>query len=231
MRLTYGAIRPGKVMQVLEDGVIKASAPGLFSDQDDPELLPPIYPPFFTPHANAFSSVKVGDEVWILNFAGNSLQLHWFRKDYMSTNSDFKIAEEGENVEILVNKEYEDSTWATIYFSNGDGWVIRKGEDGIINIREDGSVLLKMNEDKRIIDINKDSISLGAEGKAEDSAMLFSKWKEFADTLCDDLDQLAKALTSNPYTSPAGSVLTPLVPTLKQKIAPVESKNVSITSN
>ena len=102
MRYAYGVMRPGKVMQVLEDGVIKASAPGLFSDQDDPELLPPIYPPFFTPHANAFSSVKVGDEVWILNFTGNSLQLHWFRKDYEYIITLLSVFEE--NLNEIINK-------------------------------------------------------------------------------------------------------------------------------
>ena len=44
MKLFKGTIRPGKVMEVLENGVIKASSPGLFSFTDDPEKLPPIMP-------------------------------------------------------------------------------------------------------------------------------------------------------------------------------------------
>ena len=119
MKLACGTLRPGKVMKVEEKGIIKASAPGLFSDQDNPDDLPPIYP-WFHEHANSYSSVKKDDEVWIMNFSDNPLQLHWLRKDDIENNNDFPIGDEGENVEIVVNREFEDSNWATIYFSNGD---------------------------------------------------------------------------------------------------------------
>lgn len=230
----FGTLRPGKVLEVLEGGNIKASAPGLFTDADGTEVLPPIYP-FPFGHANTFSCPKTGEEVWVLSVSNNPLQLYWFRKDnFTENNTDFPIDDEGENVEIVVNRNYgdeEEPTWATLYFSNGSGWMMKKGEDGWINIREDGSILLKTKHDKRIIDICEDSIALGTEGKAGDSAMLFSKWKDFADTLCDDLDKLAKALSNNPYTAPVGAVFSPLVPLLKPKIDPVESKHVSITEN
>lgn len=234
MILRFGTLRPGKVLEVGENGQIKASAPGLFTDADGTEVLPPIYP-FPLGHANTFSCPKTGEEVWVLSLRDNPLQLYWFRKDnFIENNQEFPLNDEGENVEIVVNRNFgdeEEPKWATLYFSNGSGWIMRKGEDGVINIREDGSILLKTKFDKRIIDICEDSIALGTEGKAEDSAMLFSKWKDFATLLCNDLNTLAKALSNSPYTAAAGAVLTPLIDPLKQKIDPVESKHVSITSN
>ena len=44
MKLEKGIIRPGIVLEVLDNGIIKASAPGLFSYSDDPEKMPPIFP-------------------------------------------------------------------------------------------------------------------------------------------------------------------------------------------
>lgn len=236
MKLDEGQLRPGWVVEVLENGQIKANVPGLFTDADGTEVMPPIYP-FPVGHANSFSCPKVGEEVWVLNFSDNKRQLHWFRKDnFEENNSDFPIGEEGENVEIIVNRNYgddENPTWATIYFSNGDGWVIREGKDSIINIRNDGSILLNSGKDKRVIDICDDSISLGVEGGAEDNAMLFSKWKQWLQTdLCDNLlSNFVTALVGNPYTAPAGAALQELIPNLRNSGDDIKSNHVTITEN
>lgn len=235
MKLIHATIRPGKVLEIIEDGAgaIKVSAPGLFTDADGTEVLPPVYPWPFGQHANSYSCPKVDEEVWIISFTDNPLQLHWVRKDsFAETLPDLPITDEAQNLEVIVNREFEDSKWAILYFSNDDGWMMRKGEDGLINIRQDGSILLKTNFDKRIIDICKDSISLGAEGKAGDSAMLFSKWKEWADAFTDQLkNTLANAASSNPYTSSLAPAFQAMAAALEPKKAPVESKNVSITEN
>ena len=89
MKLSSGVLRPGIVIDVLEEGNITASAPGLFSKEDS-DKLPPIYP-FTGLHANQFSSVNTGDEVWILNFSDNPMQLYWFRKDdYKENNKKYR---------------------------------------------------------------------------------------------------------------------------------------------
>lgn len=233
MRLIHATLRPGKVLEVLENGRIKISAPGLFTDQDDLEKLPPVYP-FPIGHANSFSCPKKDEEVWVLSLSDNPLQLHWFRKDNFEENDkDLPIGDEAENVEVVVNREYDDSKWATIYFSNGDGWIIREGEDGLINMRNDGSILLKTQYDKRIIDVCEDSIALGTEGKAGDSAMLFKKWKEWLQNdLCDTFfNTFVNVLNANPYTTSAGAGLKPLVEQLKQTGNDIESKHVSIVEN
>ena len=81
MRLSNAILRPGKVLEVVDaNGTIKVSAPGLFSDQDDPKLLPPVTPLLLL-HSNQYSTPIVGNEVWVLNFTDNTQQLYWFRKD------------------------------------------------------------------------------------------------------------------------------------------------------
>ncbi len=235
MRLIQGTIRPGKVLEVIENGggAIKASAAGLFTDADGLEVLPPIYPWPFGHHANSYSCPKVDDPIWLMSFNDNPLQLHWVRKDDLPENlKDLPIADESKNLEVVVNREFEDSKWAILYFDNDDGWMMKKGEDGWINIREDGSIILKTKHDKRIIDICEDSISLGSEGKADDSAMLYSKWKEWADELLNQFQTtLANAALANPYTYNLADAFRKVATQLQPKIDPIESKHVSITSN
>ena len=235
MKLLHGTIRPGKVLEIIEDGAgaIKVSAPGLFTDADGTEVLPPVYPWPFGHHANSYSCPKVDEEVWVMSFSDNALQLHWVRKDDFPENlKDLPLTDEAQNLEVVVNREFEDSKWAILYFDNDDGWMMRKGEDGLINIRADGSILLKTNFDKRIIDICEDSIALGTEGKADDSALLFSKWKEWADEIVNQLNTtLMSAASANPYTVNLAPAFQGMASAIQAKIAPVESKNVSIVGN
>lgn len=235
MKLIHATIRPGKVLEIVEDGAgaIKVSAPGLFTDADGTEVLPPVYPWPFGHHANAYSCPKVEDEVWVISFTDNPLQLHWVRKDDFPENlKDLPLADETQNLEVVVNREFEDSKWAILYFSNDDGWMMRKGEDGLINIRQDGSIFLKTNFDKRIIDICEDSIALGTEGKAGDNAMLYSKWKEWADELLNQFKTtLMNAASANPYTANLAPAFQAVAAALQPKIDPIKSEHVTIVEN
>lgn len=240
MNLLYATVRPGIVKEIIEDGngTVKLTAPGLFSDEDDPKILPPVYPWPFGHHANSYTCPKVDEEVWVMTFEDNPMQMYWVRKDdwiaedsLPKNMSDLPLTDEAQNLEVIVNREFEDSKWAILYFSNDDGWMMRRDEDGWINIRKDGSILLKTNFDKRIIDICKDSVALGSEGKADDSAMLYSKWKDFAETLCNGLMTLSSTAAANPYTAPLAAPFQTLSQQLKPKISPVESKHVSIVAN
>ena len=234
MRLIQGTIRPGKVLEIIEEGsgAIRASASGLFTDADGTDVLPPIYPWPFGYHANSYSCPKVGDDIWVMSYNDNPLQLHWARKDNLpETLKDLPMTDESKNLEVVVNREFEDSKWAILYFDNDDGWMMKKGEDGWINIREDGSIILKTKFNKRIIDICEDSIALGAEGKAEDNAMLYSKWKEWADKIVEDINKLAAAAAANPYTINLQSPFQMMAQDLQGKIDPIKSDHVTITSN
>jgi hypothetical protein len=247
MKLMSATIRPAKVLEIVEDGngTIKVSAPGLFPDVDsegnpiDTTLLPPIYPWPFGHHSNSYSCPKVDEQIWVMSFEDNSMQLYWVRKDdWIAEESlpenmqGLPLTDETQNLEVVVNREFEDSKWAILYFDNDDGWMMKKDEDGLINIRADGSILLKTNFDKRIIDICEDSIALGTEGQAEDNAMLFSKWKEWADELLNQIKTtLTNAASANPYTANLVPAFQAMATNLQPKIDPVKSEHVSITSN
>lgn len=224
MKLDKGTIRPGVVLEILEDGKIKASAPGLFCSNDDPALLPPIHPWFIGNVSNAFSKLKQYDDVWIMNFSDNPQQLYWFRKDNIKDNTNIPMGEE--NVEILCNREIG-GNWATIYFSDGSGWIIGNG-DSIIQIRPDGTIVLDTGIPHRCIDINGESISIGSKGTSAHPAA-------YGDAVTDIFNSILAALTSaaikamaNPYTIAIGTDLMTKIPKITSNLSKISSSNVTI---
>lgn len=224
MELSKGIIRPGTVVEILENGNIKATAPGLFSVTDDPKKFPPIMPWFIGNNSNSFSKLKQYDEVWIMNFADNPRQLYWFRKDRIENNTNIPITEE--NVEILCNRDVG-GEWCTIYFSDGSGWVIGKGES-IIKIRPDGTILLDTGMDNRCIDINGKSISIGSEGKSAHPAAYGDITITVLNDICNLLSQAAAAALPIPFTAPIGTAIMSNLPNIMRKIPDIQSEHVTI---
>jgi hypothetical protein len=224
MKLINATIRPGTVLQVLDNGDIKASAPGLFSFIDDIEKLPPIMSWNIGSNSNAFSKVKKYDEVWIMNFSDNPRQLYWFRKDNMLDNDNIPMGET--NVEVLCNRDVG-GDWCTIYFSDGSGWVIGKGES-IIQIRPDGSILLSNHMPNRSIDINTENISIGSQGKSAHPAACGDAVEKVLLKLCLLLHTTAISAMGNPHTAAIGSTLLSGIPKLASTITEISSKHVTI---
>jgi hypothetical protein len=207
MKLINGVLRPGKVLEVLENGKIKASAPGLFSKQDQ-DNLPPIMPFFeiMNPHANSFSTPKVNDEVWVLNMTDNPLQLYWFRKDDHVTNNTDLFAESGtENVEIICNRA-TGMTWATLYFSDGSGWVL-KNDDSKLQIHPDGHIEIGMNWPSRTINIDSNAIHLGG-SENEHPACYGDEVAKILIKICGILEATGMMAKVNPYTTHLSTVLS-----------------------
>jgi hypothetical protein len=220
MKLINGTIRPGTVLNVLENGNIKASAPGLFSFTDEVDKLPPIMPWFMGSNSKSFSKVKEYDEVWIMNFSDNPLQLYWLRKDDIDCPN---IPMNEDNVEILCNRNVN-GEWCSIYFSDGSGWVISKGGSSI-KIKADGSIVLS-NGINRCIDINGSNISIGSEGKSAHPAAYGDKVEEALMQISILLNNLALKV-GIVYPAVSESILSQL-PAVTKKINGISSKNVTI---
>lgn len=198
MKLINGILRPGEILEVLDNGKIKASAPGLFME-DDLQLLPPIMPfwELISSHANSFSTPIVGDEVWVLNLTDNPLQLYWFRKDdHIKTNKELFDEIGTANVEILCNRE-AGVGYASLFFSDGTGWMLRN-DDSKLQIFPDGHIEIGMNWPHRTITIDPEAIKLG------DGAHPAAYGDEVADVLlkiCGLLQNAAIAASSTPFTA------------------------------
>jgi hypothetical protein len=225
MKLEKGIIRPGIVLEVLDNGIIKASAPGLFSYLDGPEKMPPIFPWQIGSNCNNFSKPKKYDDVWIMNFEDNPLQLYWFRKDRIEHNENIPLTET--NVEVLCNKKVG-GDWATIYFSDGSGWIVGKGKS-IIQIRPDGTILLDSNLPGRSIDICGEGIHLGGspDSKLDFHPVAYGDMTEEA--LCRiiaALKLIQQTAMLNPHTMPIGTALNVILPQLPGAITKISSNDV-----
>lgn len=215
-------MRPGRVIEVLGSGNVKCSAPGLFSEEDKENL--PTVMPFFGLHANSYSEPKVQDEVWVLNVEDNPLQLFWFRKDDRTEHN--QDIEQEENVEILVNRE-AGTGYATIYFSDGTGWMFRNG-DSFINIMKDGSILLDPNINNRVIHCCSNSISLGSKDGSKHQAGYGDEIRKALEMIQSCLSAIKTAAESNYITNPIATAIGSTISQLNSQITKTVSPNVTL---
>lgn len=222
MNLMHGTIRPGTILSVFENGNVVASSPGLFSSQDQANL-PPIMPwwQLCGIHSNGFSQPKVGDEIWILHCKDNPRQMFWFRKDDKD-KANAEIIKEG-NVEVLCNRE-AGLGYATIYFSDGSGWVIRNDESRL-QIFPDGHIELGMKAPHRTIRIDNDAICLG---DGEYSAVYGEELVDILSKFCGMLQAVASAAKTNPYTISMGNIMTPQLKELEGMIPGILSTHIKL---
>lgn len=206
MKLSKATLRPGNVLEVLDGYKIKAQAPGLFTSEDSLEDLPPIMPWPGGVNTGAWSEPEPGQEVWILNLTDNPAELFWFRKDRLENGSGAAPAtyEEVQNVEVLCDREIGPGQWATIYFSDGTGWIIRNGS---VQIQlADKGIVLDAGSYGRKIEINEEGIHLGG-GFLEEPAVLGTKLQQVLENIYATLDAVANAASMNMMTAPIGSVI------------------------
>lgn len=209
MKLMNCDLRPGTILEVLSsDGVIKASVPGLFSAQDI-DLLPPIMP-FGGGGSNTFSTPNKGDEIWVLSSSDNMEQLYWFRKDNFSVNngknggksvSGGRIQDE-QNVEVITNRKTGTGI-ATIYFSDGTGWVIQN-QSAVIQLSPEGNIKISSGQPHCTLDVTESGISLGTAGSSRHPACHGDKVEKLFENIIKCLRAVSTTAKSNPYTTAIG---------------------------
>lgn len=214
-------MRPGRVIEVLDSGHVKVAAPGLFSEEDI-EVLPQVMP-WFGLHANTYSEPKLQDEVWVMNLADNPLQLFWFRKDDR-TEHNAEIEGE-ENVEVLCNRE-AGTGYATIYFSDGTGWMFRNGES-FLNIRKDGSVIINANGGM-VLHVTSSGISLGKEDKSSHPGCYGDETQNALQTIASCLNAIAQAAGCNAYTLPIKAAIGATPGKLSNQATKVVSQKITL---
>lgn len=226
MNLSAAHIKPGRVLQVVDDfGTIKACCCGLFSDQDEPDKIPPMYPfPFQA--ANGFSKLQEGDEIWVISFDDNNMELFYIRKDNIKKELNDLLSNSYEEVEVLASKEMP-LGMIQLYFTDGDGWIIRN-VNSVINIRKDGSILLDSGSAHRKIDICDNSISIGSEGGSTHSAAYGDSVEVSLTILNNLLDAISVSAKKNPYTAFIGSTIDLFRPLFEQTIENISSPHVTL---
>ena len=224
MKLIHATIRPGKVLEVLDKvGTIRVSAPGVFCEQDK-DNLPPVYP-FFLGNRCKFSMVDIDDEIWLLSFSDNPLQLYYMRKDTLKEEFDDIVNDETKDLEVLASRDMGTGK-ARIYLQESDGWIIQN-QDSIIRICDE-QILLKTPNSHRTIDISPDGISLGTEGGSAEPAVLGDKLINTLNILDNILDAIKTASLESAYTTPVGKAIEELLQKFSESIDKITSAHVTL---
>lgn len=212
MRLEACEIRPGKVLQVIDNyGRIKASCVGIFSEQDDPDLLPPMSQ-FFKISSTQYSQPHVGDDIYVFVFADNpQLFLYVFRGDVAVNNGD-ELDNDYEDSEILMKRQTENGEIRVAYDSD-NGFDIGVNESHI-NIDNDSNIHI-VHKSGKVISITDDGISIGKDGESMYSAVLGEELIKSLNDIKACLQTIQTASAGSPYTTHISNALTSQIPTLK----------------
>lgn len=227
MNLSQCHIIPGTVITVDDPmrGIIKCTAPGLFSVDDDPELLPPIRP-FVQTHEGSISSISEGDQVWVLKDDRNSQMLYWIRR-YVIPDT---LRDVSPDREVVFCRDTDNGVYQ-LYWSSGEGVKLLAG-GGSVYIDNDGNVNIQKEGPNRAISISDDSICLGKDITSAPNiythAAYGEKVEDALSTIYTILENISRVSTSNPYTSNLVGAIEPMLPILDLKISGCTSKDVKI---
>lgn len=229
MRLDRCEIRPGFVLQVVDNyGTVKASVTGVFSEEADPDTLPPIIP-FLSLSRGTFSHPKENDPIWVLVNKDNPQELLYFRQGDFKGQLDDVLSKSYEDVEVLMRTE-SGGGYAQILFDTDEGLIVQN-DSSSITIQKNGDITLKRDGSHKTIEINKDGISLGSTGKSAEPALLGDKTQDALNQLWTCINTVVMALqTTCPWTAPAMGMVqsSGVLPQAKSAIMKVKSNNVTL---
>ena len=214
MNLKTAEMRPGKVLKVLDSkGTIKASCVGYFSEEDDPDKLPPVIP-WPTASRTAYTAPQVGDLLWVVIFHDNPLALFYmFRRD--SEDNDSELSNNYKDVEIQMKRTDPNDRSKPVMevsYNSDDGYKIANGGDSATVFQIDNNTEhdVHINHSSGTsISIQKDKISLGTDGQSKYSAVV-------GEPLCDALSKICSAIEAmlnacnTPQTAPLKTALAQL---------------------
>lgn len=226
MKLSECEIRPGKVLQVIDEhGTIKASCAGVFSEEDDENMLPPVYP-FMQSSASSFNQPQVEDLIWVWLFNDNPQELYYtFRSDTKSQSSQILSKKPKDSV-ILASRDAGFSK-SQLFYSSDDGWVMQN-DSSDIKIDKDYNISISKNDPHRTVEVNDEGISLGSSGKSSEPAVLGDHLVSALRKLSAGLSATAESLKSNPYTAESGAKLESVLGAFDKSIEQILSKHVTL---
>lgn len=223
MRLENCELRPGVVVDVCDSyGVIKASCAGYFSEEDDPDLLPPVYP-FFQASASSFNQPQINDLIWVMTNSENPQELFYMFRSNLKSETDGALERAPKDSTILVCRDAGFSK-AKMSYDTEDGWIIQN-DSADITIDEDGDIILTGSSGNSVT-IDSEGVHLaGINGEA---AVLGDTLQAALRKLSAALHDTALVMRNNPYTEAAGRELEGAIYGFDQEIEKILSDKVTL---
>lgn len=220
-------IRPGVVLKVVDEyGTIKGSCTGMFSIEDDVEMLPPIYP-FFKSSPTQFCKPNVGDKIWVWTFIDNPQELFYmFQGDVQNTvgeslkKSSGNLEEYNNSSNVLMKCD-SGFNGAELSFSSEDGWNMQN-DSASMKINKEGEI--NIENDGGSISMDDDGVHLsGTEHTVARGDVVRDKFTQLESLMTI----FAKTLQANNFTAAAGTALEGLIKIYMKDFDKIESANVT----
>lgn len=215
MKLSECEVRPGVVLKVINStGEIKASVVGIFSDEDDPDLLPPIIP-FFLISPTSFSAPHEGDKIWVWSFRSNPQELFYtFRADIGENNiNSSTLDNDYKDIEIGMKRSSEKGN-IDVQYNDDDGYSITNSDSKFRIDNNEHDIHLEHAEGPAV-SISKDGISLGKDGKSQYSAVCGEELINTLNDIKSVFEAIKQAAMGSPYTIAIGTAMTPALSKLQ----------------
>jgi hypothetical protein len=218
-------IIPGVVIDAndpLNEGRVKACAPGLFdtSEMDKEDLF--WINPFMMMGHQSFSRLEINSKIWILHNSDNYFE-YWYIPMFEINENAPKV--QNSNADVMLSRSINGET-VQLYYSPDDGYNIVIGDnrlqlssEGDFNVVASDAVITANSDGIKLTKYNSDIYSVT---KAEP---LINILNEF----CIDLETLSMTASANPYTANIAVPLFQASSKLQKALQSIKSDFVKIS--
>lgn len=218
-------ILPGVVINVddpLNQGRVKACAPGLFDtstmEMDDLFWINP----FMMIGQQSFSKMELNSKIWILHNPANYFEYWYIPMFEINTNAPQVM---DMNSDVLLSRSINGET-VQLYYSKEAGFNISIGEN---HIKLTSDAKLDIAVGAASITASESGINIQQKDQPLHPAAKADEIVSALNSFCLDLLSLANAAMANPYTASLAAPLQNAVYNLQPKLASFKSSFVNIS--
>lgn len=224
MRLADCEMRPGVVLAVCNNyGTVKASCIGLFSEEDNIDDLPPVFP-LMRASNTAFCEPQIGDMIWVLFDTTNPQALYYVFQGDAVANNDSVLEGYFDDCEILSRRQ---DGGVGLQWNNLEGWKMQQEKSGI-QIDPTNRIALTQNDNSRTIEMNDSGIHLLSKDGETNPAVLGNELKKALNELTNCLNATAAAGKGDPHTTAMAVALESGLQAFTAQLGKILSSNVML---
>lgn len=218
-------IIPGVVIDAndpLNEGRVKACAPGLFdtSEMDKEDLF--WINPFMMMGHQSFSRLEINSKIWILHNSDNYFE-YWYIPMFEINENAPKV--QNSNADVMLSRSINGET-VQLYYSPDDGYNIVIG-DNRLQLSSEGDFNVVASD--AVITANSDGIKLTKYKSDIYSVTKAEPLINILNEFCIDLETLSMTASANPYTANIAVPLFQASSKLQKALQSIKSDFVKIS--
>ena len=208
-------------------GRVKCMVPTIFNtDQMSKDGLPWVYP-FTMPGYQRFSAPQTGQKVWVIQNPDNYNE-YWYvpMEEFISdTSSLLEDDDDYGTAEILMSRNLGAMS-VFMYYLKSKGIILQLGDSTSINITPDGEVHLNAGDSQ--VQVTSDHVVVGNKNDEHEVTVLGEQLYKLLLNLNKNLQKVATATLTSPYTLSLAAPLLSTTQTLAEDVEKIRCKNTLV---